>query len=626
MSLVRFENVSKSFAGKPVLEGVDFRVEVGEKIGLIGRNGTGKTTVLRLITGETAPESGSIERMRGTKPAYLAQLPRFDGATTVMDAVMRAFEPLLALEKQLADLERSMAQGDESVMTRYGRLQDEFALRGGYDFRTEAKRVLQGIGFGPADAAMPVLALSGGQTTRLMLALVLLEDAGLLLLDEPENHLDIDAREWLEQYLRESPKAIVIISHDRQMLNAVADRIVEAEQGRLQGHTGTYDAYLEHKVLVREQQQKAFNRQQDFIRKQEAWIDRFRYKVTKARQVQSRIKRLDKLDRVEAPPTDQATTQVAFGDVVRTGEVVLDAAELGMAYGNRRLYEGCSFQLQRGERIGIVGPNGSGKTTLLRQLAGRLEGGSGTVTVGHKAVLGFYEQQHESLNPANDILTEVGTVRPGWRPEQIRKFMGRFLFSGDDIFKPIRALSGGELSRVAIAKLILKGANVLLLDEPTNHLDIPSRETLETALAGFPGALLVVSHDRALIDRLADRLMIIENGHAQIHLGNYADYRREQAQVSLEQAAGPAQVAAAPSGKKHRPDRHDENQRRKRRQRIVEVERDIETTEDQLRCIEAQLAQADPRDYQRGHALNAQYEDLKNARDTLYAEWEGLAE
>jgi len=627
MSLIRFENVSKSFAGQSVLEGIHFRVEEGEKIGLIGRNGTGKTTLFRLITGEVEPEGGVIERRRRARVAYLVQLPRFDEGTSVLDVAMTPFQDLVQLEEELRDLETRMAGGDESVVAQYGRLQDTFALRGGYDYRTEAKRVLQGLEFGSADFERPVCVLSGGQTTRLLLALVLLQEADLLLLDEPENHLDISAREWVEEYLKGCSKAVVIISHYRSILNAVADRIVEIDGAELHEHRGNYDAYLEHKALRREQQQKDYARQQEFIRKEQHWIERFRYKNTKARQVQSRIKRLEKMERLDAPECGQATAGFRFGEVVRTGEVVLDAEDLSMAYGANRLYSGLSFKVHRHERIGIVGPNGSGKTTLLRHLAGRLPEGAGRVTLGHKAALGFYEQKHESLNPANDILTEVHAVRPDWNPEQVRTFLGRLLFTGDDVFKPIATLSGGELSRVAVAKLILGEANVLLLDEPTNHLDIASRESLEEALAGFPGALLICTHDRTLIDRMADRLLVIEGGHAHMHLGNYADYHRAVLEETVRREVAEAEMISERSSKKPRKaDRHAENERRRHKQRMEKIEADIEDTEEAITRIEIRFTEIDPTDYQQARNLQVEYESLKKARDALYAQWEHLAE
>lgn len=625
MSLVRLTELSKGFGSVALLRQADFRVEAGEKIGLIGRNGTGKTTILRLIAGEMQPDSGNIERMRKVRIAYLPQLPQFDPHATVFDVILATFSELTEIERRLAELEHRMHDSGDSLLKEYSALQDHFAARGGYEYRTRAKRVLHGLGFLPDDFGLPVRNLSGGQTTRLLLALVLVRDADLLLFDEPENHLDIDAREWLEAYLKESSKALVMVSHDRRMLNTVPHRTVEIERGNLTSFSGNYDFYLRQKTLLLENQQKAFDRQQDLIQKEQQWIDRFRAKNTKATLVQSRVKRLEKLERIEAPPQQAAAPRFGFAEVTRTGEVVLDAAELSMRYGALQLYDGFSLQVRRGERVGIIGPNGSGKTTLLRQLAGRLEGANGTVTLGHKVVLGFYEQRHESLNPANDILGEVALARPDLRPEDIRSSLGRFLFTGDDVFKPISAISGGELSRVAIAKLILTRANLLLLDEPTNHLDVASREAIEAALSAFPGALLVVSHDRMLIDRLVERLVIIENGRAEQHLGNYSDYRFKRQQREIEEEAR-ARTAAKLVVRTPKPGREQERELRKRQRQAEEIEAAIARTERQIQDIEAEFGKLRPTEYQTAQTMKAGYESLKTRLDQLYAEWETLSD
>ncbi len=626
MSIVRIENVSKSFAGEPVLEGVSFRVEEGEHVGLIGRNGTGKSTVFRLITGETEPDKGVIERMKKARVACLAQLPRVDDDASIEAIVLSAFSDLVEQEKTLSDLEHRMADGDESVLEEYSHLQDQFTVRGGYEFRTNIRRVLQGLGFKPEEFGLRFHALSGGQRTRLMLALVLLQDADLLLLDEPENHLDLEAREWLEAFLQECPRAVVIISHDRQMLNASVHRIVEAERGQLFNYAGNYENYLKEKALFREQHEKAFERQQEFIRKEEAWIDRFRYKNTKARLVQSRIKRLEKMDLVDAPPPEASDVSFRLGEIERSGAVALYGKDLSMSFASLTLYEGVSFEVQRGERVGVIGPNGSGKTTLLKQVAGRITG-TGESGLGHKVRLGFYEQSHESVNPSNDVLSEVHTAKSEWTTQEMRSFLGRFLFTGEDVFKPVSALSGGELSRVAMAKLILSGANLLLLDEPTNHLDIASREALESALADFPGTLVMASHDRALIDRLVDKLIIVENGAAHVHLGNYSHYRWKREEVQPEDSAKRTEdVLKIRRGKEVREKKKEQDREsRKQRKRLEQVESDIEAMEELLGGYDTRFAEMDPADYEGAAKLKEEYEGLKDDLQDLYAEWEALA-
>ncbi|GMV91455.1 MAG: ABC transporter ATP-binding protein [Candidatus Hydrogenedentota bacterium] len=626
MSYVRIDSVSKSFAGECVLREVNFRVEEGDKIGLIGRNGTGKSTLFRLILGEFEPDSGTIERMKRARVACLAQLPVLNPGDTLFDVVMHSFRELLDLEHQLRAMEDRLAQGDNGVMDRYSALQETFQVRGGYEFRTNAKRVLHGLGFTIEDFDLHVSALSGGQRTRLMLALVLLQDADLLLLDEPENHLDLEAREWLESFLKDWPRAFAIISHDRQMLNAVTNRIVEIERGELRGFTGNYDAYMANKALVQEQQQKAFERQQEFVEKEERWINRFRYKASKASQVQSRIKRLDKLARVDAPDSEVSSARFSLGEVVRSGAVVLEAKGLSKAYGDLRLYENVAFQVERGERVGIIGPNGAGKTTLLRHIAGELDACAGAVTLGHKVRLGFYDQHHEGMNPAGDIFSEIGQVRTDMTPEKVRTFLGRFLFTGEDVFKPIAALSGGERSRVAIAKLILEGANVLLLDEPTNHLDIASREALESALEEFPGSILMVSHDRALIDRLVTKLVILEHGHTRVHLGNYSHYKWKRAETeSTAERKSTGEVLKIRRGKKPPRDKAAQKERRKQRNQLEDIERDIAEIEEMITAIEGRFPTLDPADFQALQDLTAEYEGLKKDLGDMYQEWERLA-
>lgn len=626
MSLVRLENVEIAFAGKPVLTGADLRVEAGEKVGLIGRNGSGKSTLFRIVTGEIKPDKGVVERMRKLRMACLAQIPDIDDDTTIHDAALGRFEGLIELERRLRDLEHRMAEGDHDVMEEYSALQTEFELKDGYTYENSVRRVLFGLGFREDDLELPFSALSGGQRTRLMLALVLLEESDLLLLDEPENHLDVEAREWLEGFLKDWDKALVIISHDRYVLNAVANRIVEVERGTTRSYTGNYDAFLEAKALKAEQDEKAFADQQAFIEKEERWINRFRAKATKARQVQSRVKRLEKLERVDQPESAQGLARMMLGGVTRSGQVVLRADNLSMAYGSLRLYEGLSFQLERGDRLGILGPNGSGKSTLLRQFAGRLEGGGGRVELGHKVNIAFYDQHHQNLHEHNDILSEIQRDRPDMKPEQIRTFMGAFLFTGDDVFKKISTLSGGERARVAIAKLILTGANLLMLDEPTNHLDILTREVLEQALGDYEGTLIVVSHDRALLDSLVDRLVVLENEKAEYFRGTYSDFRERQ-------AAAAAPVKKPDDAMKIRKQTNDrqagkeaEKEIRKKRKRLKELEESIAETEDYIVELEGQFGLVDPSDYQKAQALKTDYESLKENVAELYKEWESLTE
>ncbi len=627
MSLVRIENVSKSFQGASVLNEVSFRVETGEKIGLIGRNGSGKTTLFNLITGSVRPDSGLVERMKKARITHLAQMPDIEPGATVYSVVLGRFAEQLELEAQLSDLEKEMASGDETVMERYSTLQEQFRREGGYEFRYKVKRVLTGLGFSEPGFEQPFHTLSGGERTRLMLALALLDDADLLLLDEPENHLDLAAREWLEAFLKEWPGALVVISHDRQLLNAVTRRTVEVERGRMRGFSGNYEAYQKEMARLHEDQGDARARQQKFIAKEEAWINRFRYKNTKAKAVQSRIKRLDKLERIAAPDRELKAAAFSLGEVVRSGQMVLEARDLSMAYDQGTLYKDLSLTIHRGERIGIIGPNGSGKTTLLRQLAGELKGGSGTVKLGHKCKIGFYDQQHDHLGRDRDVIGELAAEHPEMRQEQLRTFLGRMLFSGDDVFKPISALSGGERSRVALAKLMLSKANVLLLDEPTNHLDIASREALEAAFSGFPGSLVIVSHDRELLDRLVETLVIVSDGHAEVFAGNYSRYKwkHDGKAPEHESDAADAMKIRKPEKAGQRNDRERDKDLSRKRKRFQTLEGTIESVEEMLDGFDTRFAELDPSDYGPLSELTAEKEALQRDLEELYAEWEELS-
>ena len=627
MSLVRFENVSKSFSGEPLFAEVNLRIEEGERIALIGRNGTGKSTLFRLIVGETEPDGGTVERMRRARIVYLAQIPDAPPETTVEEIALTPFADLLRMETELHRLERCMAEGEAAAVTAYGDYQHAFIAKGGYEFRTRVRQILGGLGFRPEDFSLPFGTLSGGWRARLMLSLTLLREADLLLLDEPENHLDMDAREWLEEHLQSRPEAMVLISHDRRMVNILAKRVVEIEHGVLSNHTGNYDAWLKAKALHREQQQKAHERQEAFIRKEQAWIDRFRYKNTKARQAQSRIKRLEKLEPVQAPVSEMDAAAFNMGPVVRSGETVLDVRDLTMAY-DTPLYSQFSFTLHRGERVGIIGPNGSGKTTLLNQMAGRINGLSGVTQVGHNVTFSFYEQHQEHLENDNEVLTEMQLHRPDWTPLQCRNYLARFLFRGEEVFKSVAVLSGGERSRLALAKLIASDANLLFLDEPTNHLDMSSREALEASLELFPGALIIVSHDRTLMDKLVERLIIVDNGEARLFQGNFTEYRQwRQSNNNLDDRP---QQTVSESRKKNLEERERkkaQDRELRREQRLCEeLEADIAATEADVAAMQAQFATLDPADYEQGQLLTEQYDALRNKLEHLYERWTHMAD
>jgi len=629
VSLVRFENVNKSFGGEPLFSDVNLRVEEGERIALIGRNGTGKTSLFRLITGESEADSGTIERMRRRRIVYLSQIPEVDPASTVFDVAMEGFQDLIQEEKELHRLEQRLHHDEPGLLELYGERQHAFSLAGGYEFRTRARQILFGLGFLPEDFEKPFSALSGGWRARLMLSLALLREADLLLLDEPENHLDMTAREWLETHLAGRSEAMILITHDRRMVNVLAHRILEIEGGAVTAFTGNYDRWLKEKNLRREQQQKAFARQESYIQKEQAWIDRFRAKNTKAKQAQAKMKRLEKLERVDAPPPELATAVFHLEKAERSGDMVLDARSLTMAYGNRSLYQDLSFSLYRGERLGIIGPNGSGKTTLLRQMGGKHTGLGGDVWIGHNVSIAFYDQHQETLASDMDVLSLMQQSKPEWSQQECRSYLGRFLFTGEDVFKPASILSGGERSRLALAQMIASEANLLLLDEPTNHLDIASREALENGLANYTGTLVVVSHDRTLIDRLATRLLVVQDGKVESFAGNFSEWRQRQLEKSS--AAETKTDKNEDERKKKNLNEREQKKAQERKQRrdqraLQKIEEEIAVYECTIEAFHQRFAALDPADFEEAQKLQKEYDALKATVERLYEEWAAMAE
>src|SRR5437870_3066172 len=526
--LFRLSEVHKSYGAQDLLRGVSLQINPGEHVGLVGRNGAGKTTIFRLINLEETPDRGEVVRARGLKLGLLDQHVHFEKGATVHESALAAFGRMQKIEHEMHELEHRMADaGDEleKVLERYSDLQHEYEREGGFEYSAKAEAILQGLGFDRETWHMETEKLSGGQANRLGLARLLLSEPDVLLLDEPTNHLDVDAVEWLEEFLQTYPSAFVIISHDRYFLDRACRRIIEIENGRATSYTGNYSRYLVEREEQREIQQRAYDNQQRLIAKTEEFIRR-NLAGQKTKQAKSRRTMLERLDRVDAVRGEKASGDFRLQDIERAGTHVMTLIEASIGYPDTLLARDISLIIRRGECLGVIGPNGSGKTTFLRTILGKVPPLTGEIRWGTKVQIGYYAQQLEDLDDRNEIIMELRRVAPANATAgELRSFLAKFLFFGDDVYKKVADLSGGEKGRLSLAKVIYSRVNVLVLDEPTNHLDIPSREALEEALDAYEGTIITISHDRYFLDRVATQILALDGeGHAEHYHGDYTEY------------------------------------------------------------------------------------------------------
>lgn len=526
--LFRLSEVYKSYGTQDVLRGVSLQVNPGEHVGLVGRNGSGKTTIFRLINNEEPPDRGEVIRARGVRLGLLAQHIHFEAGATVHESALAAFGHLQQIEHEMHELEHRMGEAPDDldkVLERYSDLQHQFEREGGFEYAAKAESILQGLGFDRTTWSLETEKLSGGQQNRLGLVRLLLAEPDVLLLDEPTNHLDVAAVEWLEEFLQDYPTGFVIISHDRYFLDRACRRIIELENGRASSYTGNYSDYLVEREERREAQQRAYDNQQQLIAKTEEFIRR-NLAGQKTKQAKSRRTMLAKLERIDAVSADQSSGDFRLRSIERAGNHVLTVDQTTIGYPDKVLARDISFVLRRGECLGIIGPNGSGKTTFLKTILKQIPALAGEVRWGTKVQVGYYAQQLDDLDDRNEIIMELRRVAlPGATAGELRSFLAKFLFKGDDVYKHVRDLSGGEKGRLALAKLIYSRVNVLVLDEPTNHLDIPSREALEEALDAYEGTILTISHDRYFLDRVATQILALDGeGSAEHYDGDYTEY------------------------------------------------------------------------------------------------------
>ncbi|MFM6190036.1 MAG: ABC-F family ATP-binding cassette domain-containing protein [Planktothrix sp.] len=560
--MLRLEHISKIYPTGLVLKDINWEVKPGDRVGLVGVNGAGKSTQLKIIAGEIEPTSGEIIRPSSLKIAYLTQEFEVNPSHTVREEFWTVFQEANQIHEALTEVQHEMQTATpeklDQLIKKLDRLHRDLEAIGGYTLESQIEKILPEMGFDSEDGDRLVSAFSGGWQMRMSLGKILLQEPDLLLLDEPTNHLDLETIEWLETYLKGLTTPMVIVSHDREFLDRLCTQIVETEQGVSKTYLGNYSAYLQQKEEAELAQLSAYERQQKELEKQQAFIERFRASATRSTQAKSREKQLDKIERIEAPTSFSQTLKFRFPAAVRSGREVVNIKDLTHFYDDKILFLGTELLVERGDRIAFLGPNGCGKSTLLRLIMGLEVPTEGKVSLGeHNVIPGYFEQnQAEALDLEKTVMDTIHDEVPDWKNEEVRTLLGRFLFSGDTVFKQVGALSGGEKARLALAKLLLQPVNCLILDEPTNHLDIPAKEMLEEALQHYDGTVLIVSHDRYFISRVANKIVEIRDGEFRVYLGDYHYYldklaeEKEQARLAKLEAEKAAKKAAKDAKKK----------------------------------------------------------------------------
>jgi ATP-binding cassette subfamily F protein 3 len=659
--LYRFENVEKSYGPHDILKGVTWQHNPGEHVGLVGRNGAGKTTLFRLLLKEEEVDRGQIIRSSGMTIGHVGQHLNAEPGMSLFDFVETAFAEVLRIERKMRSIEHDLADATKSeaeharLLDKYAELQHEYEHADGYTLHAEVERVLGGVGFNDkGEWDRSIFEFSGGQQNRAMLARALLTKVDLLLLDEPTNHLDLDGIEFLEEFLQDFKGSYLLVSHDRTFLNRTVGKIVELAHGKLVEYHGNYEKFLQLRAERMEKMAKDYERQQEYIAETQDFIRR-NLAGQKTKQAKSRRKQLEKLDDLERPEADETLARFNLDGGARSGAIALTADRVTAGYAEKPVVENFSIQIRRGERYAIMGPNGAGKSTLLKTFAGRLAPLAGSVSYGHNIQAGYYDQTLGDLKPAGRLIDEVWDLNHLQTEEEVRTYLARFSFFGEDVFKKTRDLSGGEKGRLALAKIMYAGGNMMLLDEPTNHLDVYTREALEEALENFTGALIVVSHDRYFIDRVAENVILVEDGAAEIYSGNYTDLvarfkeglalpRKSVAERSApERSAGfhpagpPAssrQEATAPVPAPPHPGRPaDRTEQKQRARRIRKIDDEIAQLEARINSAEGERERNDLllcseevfKDGERVKKIQQQNHDLKAMIELLYRKWEALA-
>jgi ATP-binding cassette subfamily F protein 3 len=632
MSLAQFSDASFAYPGTEILAGASLLIRPGDRLALLAPNGAGKSTVLRLLAGDVQVDAGDVRILGRASVAYLRQSQELSGAGTLLDALLEPFADVQRLHEQLLAAEAELHDADPTALARYGELQERYQNQGGYELEARVKRLMTDVGFAESDLARSVDTLSGGERGRLELAKVLAQKPDLLLLDEPTNHLDLAAIERLESFLSEYGGAFLLVSHDRAFIRAVCREIVDLEDGKFVRYPFGYDKYVVERDARLERARAAYERQKEHVEKTEDFIRR-NLAGQKTKQAQSRRKMLEKLERLERPDDDwehagKIALQFQTGGDLGSKETIR-APRLTVGYpGVPPILRDVAANVYRGDKVGVVGPNGSGKSTLVKTLIGELAPLAGKVEIGTGVRIGYFDQKLGTLDEDLSLIDEIRSVRADLSPEVIRQYLAKFRFFGDDPFRQVRGLSGGERSRLAMAKIMLFPRNVLVLDEPTNHLDIPARETLEDALGGYEGTLIVVSHDRYFLDRVCTRLLVIDGDRLEAHLGNYSDWRRRVHEAKRSEAPPPPRpVARQPSATAaaREADKDRERERRRLARRVETLEADVSKLEGELATVRAELAADHGGDWQKLHTLADRERELDALLAKRLVEWEAAS-
>lgn len=663
--LLQASNISKSYGTRTVLSNINVQVQDRERIGLVGVNGAGKSTLLQIISGEMSYDSGEIFKNKDIRVGYLAQNSGLQSERTIWAEMLDVFAPLIQTERELREMEAAMAdpklheneKAYETLLHQYAAKSEQFKEKGGYSMESRIRSVLAGMGFGDFTPDTLISTLSGGQRTRLALAKMLLQEPDVLMLDEPTNHLDIATLTWLEGYLRSYPGAILVVSHDRYFLDALVTAIYEIERHQSVRYTGNYSRFMELKAAEYENRMKQYDKQQEEIARMEDFIQKNIVRATTTKRAQSRRKALERLERLDKPQGELKKAAFAFEPAYPSGRDVLDVSGLAVCYeGQPPLFQNAGFKLSRGDTAALIGPNGIGKSSLFKVLTGQLKACSGTFYWGTRVQIGYYDQEQSHLTPANTVLDEVWNEYPHLEEARVRTVLGNFLFSGEDVFKRISSLSGGERARVSLAKLMLQNANMLILDEPTNHLDLFSKEVLEAALMDYEGTLLFISHDRYFLNKMADRVLELDKDGITAYLGNYDDYiekklELEEARAEVADSAskpasrpdwgsGPAgagsirnPASAADSAKSgaanlannYEADKQAKREERNRQRKVEQLEQEIERLEQEIAGLEEQLTLPEVyNDYVAVQEINAALDAKREELQGHYEAWEQL--